>query len=154
MPRLIIIDGAPYNEQTAAFSAGAGGAGFTLVPREWAIDNNVIVTQIGFYNTSPISSVVKVLKRVSAGTYDVVVSQAFSHGGSGWELATLPSAFQIPASGDYYVGVYSASNFSHATNATTARTYKAGDITGTGQSGFTEDTASPNPPTRAVGLLL
>lgn len=82
---------------------------------------------------------VKIVKRNSAGNYDVVVSQAVSHPGSGWANFDLTSPYSVPASGSYYLGVYVPATTQSFTGSV-ARAYIASDATGTSQT-LTEDTA-------------
>ncbi|MCB1436694.1 MAG: DUF2793 domain-containing protein [Rhodobiaceae bacterium] len=123
-------------------AASANQSSYTYFDRSWTIDNSKTVTKIWVYSTAAISLTVKIGKRNSAGNYDIVVSQGgFSHGGTGWEAKTLTTPYAVPASGTYQAGIFvgAATSFQYAS---AARSYKAGDITGAGQSGFGEDTAS------------
>lgn len=114
---------------------------FTLVDRSAALPNNAKVVTIGIYAaTANASYVAKILKRNSAGNYDIVVSQAVSHPGGGWADFTLTTPHAIPASGEYYIGVY----FPVATvidkTASRLRSYAVGNVTGAGQT-LIEDNA-------------
>lgn len=118
--------------------AGAmANATYTIVNRDLTLTNNATVTQVGVYSTSAVTIDVKIVKRNSAGNYDVVVSQSFSHPGTGWADLTLSSPYVVPASGTYHLGAYSASNF---TTLSAARAYKAGNTGVSSSNTFTEDT--------------
>ena len=121
------------SETSATPGADAGNAGYTFVDRAWAVDNNRRVSHVGVHSTVAQTFVVKLLKRNSLGNYDVVVSESLSHGGTGWEDKTLSSIYNVPASGSYYAGVYSASNFP-TQNASVVSSYSNSNVTGTGQS--------------------
>jgi hypothetical protein len=126
-----------YAEGSQPVSTTPAFAGYTMVDRSLQLRFNNTVTKIGAYSSSVATITVKILKRNSAGNYDVAISQSCSHPGGGWYDCTLTTPFLVPA-GTYYAGVYSAGNMG-ATSANVARAYLLGDTTGTGKI-FTEDT--------------
>ena len=127
--------------ESSANPAGSTIGGYTFVERTWAVDNDKDVTHIGASSNVAFSCVLKILKRNSAGNYDIVVSESHSHGGTGWEDHELASPFTVPSTGEYHVALYFAAGPTIPANSTT-RAYKAGDVTGTGQTGFGEDTSN------------
>jgi hypothetical protein len=137
--------GVPYSETSSTPNTSGAGAGYTMFCREFAIDNSSTITEVGVYSTTATTIVVKIGLDLGSGTsFDIVASQSFSHGGAGWEDVTLSTPVSIPASGTYYAGFYCAPNINAI--GSVARSYKLGDITGTGQTGFTADVAGANCP--------
>lgn len=116
------------------------GAGATMFDMATALTNGDVITSIGAYSTGATSLTLKIGKRTAAGSFDIVVSQVVAHPGGGFVDFALTSSFVIPGTGTYYVGAYGASTL--AATAVKARGVKTGDITGTGQTGFTEDTGN------------
>jgi hypothetical protein len=111
-----------------------------MMDRTWSVTNGQTVVSIGAYTTAARTLTMKLFLRNSAGNYDVVVSQSFSHPGGGWADLTLSSPFAVPGTGTYYAGFFAPSGASIDSSAgAIARSFKSGDITGTGQTGFTED---------------
>lgn len=117
--------------------------GYTNIDRSTALTNGDVITKIGTYSTSAFTFTVKIVKRNSAGNFDVAVSESFSHPGGGWSDKTLSSPYTITAANAYYCGAY-VSGVRDVTGSV-ARAYKAGDVTGSGQSGFTEDSGNAVP---------
>jgi hypothetical protein len=114
---------------------------YTMVSRDTAVLNGVTVTKIGVYSTTVNSTfALKLVKRNSANNYDVVVNQAFSHGGTGWEDMTLTTPYVVPGSGTYYLAAWQ--NNSNPNAATGARAYLLANMTGTGQTTTGEDTGN------------
>ncbi len=113
-------------------------ASFTNFNQSVPLRNDTTITSLGIFADSAATIVLKIALRVSSGTRDVVVSQSVSHGGAGWQDFQLTTPYYIPETGTYYIGGYSTSSAISAISAD--RGFKSGDITGTGQSGFTEDT--------------
>lgn len=135
-PTATVVDGdGGHAEGSAADYSGV----YTWFDQSWTIDNSETVTKIWVKSSVAVSFNVKIGLRNSAGNYDIVVSESFSHGGSGWEAKTLSTPYAVPASGTYHAGIYYASGNIAASSGAFARAYKSGDITGSGQSGFNED---------------
>lgn len=119
---------------------GTAASALTLVDRTTAVANGVVVSTIGSYQSSAKTMTVKVVKRNSAGNYDIVASESFSHPGGGWADKTLASPYTVPGSGTYYLAAYASGSPSANLTANIARAYVVTtDVTGTGQT-FTEDT--------------
>lgn len=129
------------NSTTANYSTG-----FTIFDRT-ALTAADVIQSIGVYSAGAATYTVKIGKRNSAGNYDIVVSESFSHPGGGWSDKQLSSNYTIPGTGTYYVGVYVSGN--QNTAGSQSRAYIAGDSTGTGIGGYTEDTADV-PPLRVL----
>lgn len=123
------------------FGSPVDFSAFTMGDMSWKLNNNQVVTKIGHYaraNTNTIQMMI--VKRNSAGNYDVVVSEAHSYtiGADGWTDRTLTTPFSVPASGDYYVAVKTTNVSASAIWAGTAdRFYYSGTASGTGLT-FTE----------------
>lgn len=114
----------------------------TSLSRTLAILNSVRVTSIGLYNTQGARTfTMKIVQRTGAGNYDIVKSQAsFSHPSGGWADFTFTTPYDVPASGTFYCAAYNANTGLIDGILSAARSFKTGDLTGAGQTGFTEDT--------------
>lgn len=127
--------------QTSATPVGAvTGGTLTMLDTGFALTNGRTVYRIGAYMNVAETCTVVICKRNSAGNYDVVVSQAFSHGGAGWQDVDLTNTYAIPNDGaSYYAGFHSAS--AQPSN-TSNRTYKSGaQSVAAGVTGWTEETS-------------
>lgn len=130
--------------QGTASSTGSGGSynntSTTVVDRNTTVPNSVTVTALGAYQTSAGTITLKLLKRTSAGVYDVVVSQVFAHPGGGWASVTLTTPYNVPATGTYMIGAwYNASLGGGMSGTSRAYSSSASDIgVGVGYS-FVED---------------
>lgn len=139
----------------SANPAGGPSTGFngaTYVNETTALTNGVTYEKIGVYADAASTWTMKIVKRNSSTSVDVVVSQSFSHPGGGWADLTLSSPYTVPGSGTYYVGGYLATNISISFNTSQMRLTTASDITGSGQA-VTEASGSP-PSFRATTLLV
>jgi hypothetical protein len=72
--------------------------------------NSQQITKIGLRLTSPQSVTFKVGKVEQYSQYDVSTLETFSHDGQGWQEFTLSSPYTVPATGDFYPGIYCASH--------------------------------------------
>lgn len=113
--------------------------GFTVFDRSWAVNNGETVFYFRTYANAARTGTFKLAERTGAGAYTIVVSQAFSHGGSGWQQFAITSPYTVPGSGTFHAGMYGASTQSCLTIA--SRAYKAGDQGLGAQTGFTEDSS-------------
>lgn len=119
-------------------SAAVGGN--TIADRTTAVLNNTLISKIGVSSAAPFTLEPKIVKRNSAGNYDIVYeNQTYSHGGTGFEDMTLSIPFQVPATGTYYLACYLASG-TISVKTSASRAQAAGDTTGVGQA-MTEGTA-------------
>lgn len=91
----------PYSETTADGSQ-VQTTDKTMVTLLLQIDNGVTIEKIGMFSAVARSASVKIVRRVSPGIYDVLVSESMSHDGGGWQDHTLSAPFVVPASGEYY----------------------------------------------------
>lgn len=124
---------------TLGLSGSASYAsGYTLISRNAPFENSQTFTSVDIYSVTAFSGKLKIMLRNGAGNYSLIQEQTWSHGGTGWETTTLTSAFNVPATGLYYVAIYSATNPANSCGSQ-SRVYHAGD-TGT-STGWTEDTA-------------
>jgi hypothetical protein len=122
---------------------------FTFADRTTAVLNSVTVYSIGIYNTSAGRTyVAKILKRNTSNNYDVVASQSLVHPGGGWFDLVLTTPYAVPGSGTYYLGAYSATGTYSATVSTNARSVFTGEATGSGVTGWIEDSNGTNEPMR------
>jgi hypothetical protein len=130
-------------------------AGYTSAYLLLQLVNGATVNKIGvFYGGAAASMKIKIIKRNSAGNYDVVYDQAFTHPGTGWYDVTLTTPYTVPASGDYFPAVYGAVNYgtfpTTGYNGTyTARAIKSADALGTAQA-FTESNGNQAPELRVT----
>jgi hypothetical protein len=93
-------------------NAGNGTSTWTLMDNTYTITNNQTVANIGVYSMVAASLKIKIVHLVSGSTYQLDYDQAVSHGGIGWQDFALTTPFTVPASGSYYVAVYTATNIS------------------------------------------
>jgi hypothetical protein len=122
---------------TSATPGGAvGDNGLTAFDLTQQLVNGATYHTLGAYSAGAVSIDIKIGKRVSAGVFDIVVSETYSHPGGGWADHVLSSDYTVPGSGTYYVGGYTATGLNY--NTATSGAYETGNITGTGQSGFSE----------------
>jgi hypothetical protein len=124
------------------------GAALTMVDRSTAVLNSVTISRIGAYSTVAATLTLKVVKRNSSSNFDIVYSQTVSHPGGSFVDFDLTTPYAVPATGTYYLAEYNPNGSMSNCPLTAmgqARAYKSGDITGSGQSGFTEDTGQAQP---------
>ena len=128
--------------ESAAGAANFSFSGYTLINMNKRIPNSSLVYSIGQYLASSTSShKFKIVRRASAGVFDVLVDLAITHPGSVFYDAIVPNGFLVPASGDFYVGAYyTTTNSATPSGSTVPRAFRSGiDATGVGITGFTED---------------
>ncbi|KWT70780.1 hypothetical protein APY04_0841 [Hyphomicrobium sulfonivorans] len=127
---------------TTATIANANGTvglqNLTVFARAAAVLNSVSVSAIGAFSTVARAMELKIGLRNSAGNYTVVVNLSVSHPGGGWGDFGLPVPFNVPASGNYYLGAFT-SVANPDVNTATPRAWLSGNQTGTA-GGYTEDT--------------
>lgn len=116
---------------------GSSALSHTMIWRGTAVPNGATVTKIGVYLNNASTIKVKVVERTAAETFTILGSESHSHPGGGWSDRTLVSPITVAASGDFYIGYYV--NATEEWNTTILRSYKSGDVTGSAQTGFTED---------------
>jgi hypothetical protein len=102
---------------------------------------------MGVYSDPAKTVALKIGLQISTSAFDVVVYQVFSHPGGGWADVTLSAPFVVPGSGTYNAGAFVSGTVD--LTAARARSFKAGDVTGTGNTGFTVDSAGV-PPLRVI----
>jgi hypothetical protein len=119
-----------------------GSSGLNIyIDRSGGPANNEVVTAIGVYSTAAATFTVKILKENSSTSFDVVVSESFSHPGGGFVDHTLTSPYTVPGSGTYRLGAY-VGTATHNLTGNVARSVIASDAAvGTGYAA----TAATNP---------
>jgi hypothetical protein len=115
---------------------GSYATGFTVIDLTTPLTPGDVIVTLGFRHTAAVASTVKIVKRNSAENFDIVVSEAFTHPGGGLAFKTLAAPFVVPETGDYYPAVHNGSDTVRVTAG--SRATKSGNVTGTGQSGFSE----------------
>lgn len=116
-------------------------ADYTWVDRTWSLDNDRTISHIGVKAVTSGPVTLKIVHQDSTTQFDVVVSETFTHGGSGWEDFQLSSSYPVPSSGTYRLAVRSQTvSLRYANNI--LRSWKAGDVIGNDQSGFVADSAN------------
>lgn len=125
---------------TPASTSGVGG--YTVIDRVHQLTAGDVINEIGIYSTTPRSGAKgKIVKRNGTSNYDIVAeTAAFDHTGSGWEFSPLTSSCAVPGTGTYYAGSYIPTGSGVDVSANIARAYIAGDPTGTGVGGWSENT--------------
>ena len=116
-------------------NAAAGGAGYTLIDRTTAVPVGTVIKSIGVYSAVAQTVTVKLYRRLTSTTGDVVVDQSFSHPGGGWADCVLSSPYTVP-SGSYFLGAHSSTNIDIVSGA--IRTFKLANISGSGVTGMDE----------------
>ncbi len=103
----------PAGSETDADGSGSyTSSNFTLFNRGRGLDNNKTVTKVGIYLAAAFTIAIKVCKRNSANDYNIISTENFSHGGTGWEDFTLAAPYAVPGSGEYLIACYVPGNTS------------------------------------------
>jgi len=129
---------ASVDESISALLHTNGWSGSTWIDRHTKLPNATLVTSLRFYlDYADTGAVAKIVRRNSAGSYDVVFSGALTYVAPGWN--SLAVAFSVPAAGDYYIGLYQTVSYNCYSNKASARF--SGDAAGPGIT-FTEQDGS------------
>ena len=133
------------SSSTATSGSGLAGTGFTVLGRDLILTNGNTVASLGIYSTIAGTYTLKIALQNSTTSFDIVATQAASHGGAGWQDFTLSSPYAIPGSGTYIIGVYGNTGGMTTSQPQGNRSFKAGDQTGAGNTGWTagNDTIYP-----------
>lgn len=83
-----------------------------VVHRDFRLPNGETIEKLGVYCTAR-TITLYVVKRNSAGDFDIEAAETFSHGGGGWQDVTLSTPFAIPATGDYFMAYFTATGAIH-----------------------------------------
>lgn len=100
---------------------GNGGANYTIVDKTFKVNNGSIVKKIGINDVAGASVRLVLGQRVSGSVFNVVVVKDVTTNTSGWQDFTLDTPYEVPESGDYYVGAFSSSNIYYPSDGTSAR---------------------------------
>ncbi|OAN44001.1 hypothetical protein A6A04_08960 [Paramagnetospirillum marisnigri] len=114
----------------SANSTFGAWVGRTVVDMSFTVTNGATVTKIGVYSTVAASIPVKLMQRTGAGAFTVVASATLAHGGTGWEDATLSSAYAVPGSGTFCLAAYASSGYSMVNGAPGNAAWMSGDASG------------------------
>jgi hypothetical protein len=128
----------PNATSSANPTQSLANGGLTMIDRGWSITNGATVKSIGLYLTSAKTVTVKIAQRVSAGSYNIVVSQSFSHPGGGWADCVLSSPYSVPGSGSYYAAAWTPTGSVDSSANGATRSYVSGDVTSSSVA-MTED---------------
>jgi hypothetical protein len=96
------------------------------------------VNAIGVYSLTPATLTVKIAELISGSTFKIVVSETFSHTGTGWEDHTLASPFASNGSG-HYLSCHTPIDINKS--VATARRFVSGNLGLNSQAGFYADSA-------------
>ena len=120
----------------------AAGQGFTVIDLSTKVLNSRIVAKLGAYSTAARNVTLKIVRRNAANNYDVAVNQTFAHAGGGWQDFDLVAPYTVPATGDYYLGMYCPAGGANpnVTVNTVSRAQINSDLVGTGVATTAEDT--------------
>ncbi|WP_313613397.1 hypothetical protein [Agrobacterium sp.] len=110
---------------------------------------NDVISGVGLFGSAATYSV-KILRRNSAGNYDVIVSESFSHPGGGYAVKDLATPFVVPATGLYCIGVYLPAITTNNRTAGTSRAYNSGNVTGSGVTASENLANADLPPFRVL----
>ncbi|GGF24255.1 hypothetical protein GCM10011321_14530 [Youhaiella tibetensis] len=130
-----------------------GWNGVTFIQLVAALTNGATYASLGAFLTNSATVQVKIVKRTSAGNFDVVADTgAVSHPGGGW--ADFPiTPFIIPGTGAYYVGTYFQTDSTTAFDTGVNRIRYSGNPTGTGNSGAEASGSSPAARATTLGAI-
>lgn len=79
-----------------------------IVDMSFKLKPGNVVEKLAMFSTVSGSYPLKIVRRNSAGNFDVVVDQSITHGGTGREHLVLSAPFTVPNDGkDYHLGAYS-----------------------------------------------
>ncbi len=95
------------NQRIGSGASGSNRKSGTRVDLGYKIPNGKVVYDVEYYCPDSSSGSYIYIGTVSGNTYTIVVSEAFNHRGGGWQRLTLPTPFEVPATGDYHIGVWS-----------------------------------------------
>lgn len=124
---------------------GTTSGSATIVDRSGTIINGVTISTIGIYSSVSNSFTLKIVKENSTSNYDIVVSQAVSHPGTGWVDFTLSVPYAVPGTGTYRTAVYTGAGTYSCTSGQ-SRSIIAGDqAVQTGLAGWTPGTGDVVP---------
>ena len=76
-----------------------------IINKDVRLPNGVTFTKLGVYSAARTISL-KIVKDLGGQSYDVLVSETFAHAGGGWQDVDLSTPFEVPATGDYYIGYF------------------------------------------------
>lgn len=133
---------ATTSESTAG-SSSQNLANYTYVNRNMQLPSGAVIYGLGVFAANAVTGfAIKIIQRVSAGSYNVIASKTFNHpGGSIFTSVNLDVPVQIPATGSYYVGVsYPAAPVLNTASASIPRAYIYGNSAVGGPYTYTEDT--------------
>ncbi len=108
--------------------------GNTWLDRDRRLPNGQLLHSIGTSSSTPYSGSVKIVRRVSAGNYDVVLTRSITHAGNGWQDFPV-QGFRIPATGDYFAAVWTPSGITNnVISSGVNRAFASGEASGDGVS--------------------
>jgi len=94
------------DSSSAADGTIVGNFDGTTFTRAFSLDNGKTVARLGLYATTAATYHLKICRRNSPTSIDIVVSEAFAHAGGGWQDFELSSPYEVPASGTFHLGMY------------------------------------------------
>jgi hypothetical protein len=96
------------------------------------------VNQLALYTTMAGNYTFKIVRRLGAGSVDVIASIPMTHAGGGWQYIDI-DAFNVPSDGAYHLGSTAPAG-SYESFCAKARAFAGGDIAGAGIA-TTEDSS-------------
>jgi len=124
----------PTTDTDGGFGTGSQAhVGVTVFARTWTVPNNSTVIKMSVHSGTSGSIALKIALENSSTDLDIVMTETFSHTGSGWEEFTLTTPYAVPASGTYRAGAYGANAWT-VTSTSQSRAYYTGDATGTSET--------------------
>jgi len=103
----------------------------TTVDRSWSLNSGSTVDAIDLYSTSSSTGTLKILRRDSTGQYTQIQGINYIHLGTGWERFPLNTTYNVPATGEYFIGVYQNNSVTGGVASGAAVSYASGDQQGT-----------------------
>jgi hypothetical protein len=142
---------------TVGSSATSGGAAtstaYTVFDRSFSIAAGTVVQKLGVYSTLAGTGKIKIGLQTSSTQFDIVTEIAMAHPGGGWYDVALSTPYTVPGTGTYNIAAYFATGGSTSGFPSALRSYKAGDVTGSAQGGFSADTNGIYPVRASYGAV-
>mgnify|MGYP000992117211 CR=1 FL=1 len=130
-----------------------GWNGVTFIQLVATLTNGATYASLGAFLTNSATVQIKIIKRNSAGNFDVVADTgAVTHPGGGWADFSI-SPFTVPGTGAYYVGTYFQTDSTTAFDTGVSRIRYSGNPTGTGNSGTEASGSSPAARATTLGAI-
>lgn len=110
---------------------------WTAFDLSWSVPVGITIVAISVHSSAANSGFIKLADRTSAGTLNILLDQAFTHAGGGWQRFALSSAYIVPA-GSIYAGAYAPATSISSVAGTNNAARRTSNQTIGSSSGWTE----------------